>query len=110
MKTITLFAICIMISLSAFAQADYGTKGSQKDVHATTIIRTTFTATVSISKDGTVIIITDDDIDNIAINGHGMVQSGQIKDGDRVLVEGTELVMKKCGTCGTKVFRILGKA
>ena len=118
MKIITLITICILMSLAGFTQSDDVVNGgstSQKDKHATVIVRTTFIATVSILSDGTVILITDDDIDNIALNGHGLVQSGQISDGDRVLVEGTEIVMKnksskgKCNDC-TGMFKILGKA
>ena len=69
-------------------------------------------------EDGQVIItdINDPSRSGILLNGKGLLRAGQIQRGE--IVNAEEIVMKngmralkgQCGTCGTKVFRILGKA
>lgn len=68
--------------------------------------------------DGQVIItdINDPTRSGIVVNGKGLLLGGQIQQGE--ILNAEEIVIKnkmravkgKCGTCGTKVFRILGKA
>ena len=67
-------------------------------------------------EDGQVIItdINDPTRSGVVVNGKGLLQGGRIQ--EREIKDAYEVVMKNggakgsCGSCTTKVFRILGKA